>query len=70
MESDGVFIRCKERYMGFFFFSSRRRHTRLVSDWSSDVCSSDLMVVASMRSAVCEPVEGMSGRVPVLALTV
>src|SRR5258706_8141085 len=27
----------------FFFFSSRRRHTRLVSDWSSDVCSSDLM---------------------------
>src|SRR5262249_61749722 len=27
---------------GYFFFSSRRRHTRLVSDWSSDVCSSDL----------------------------
>src|SRR3989339_1474252 len=25
----------------FIFFSSRRRHTRLVSDWSSDVCSSD-----------------------------
>src|SRR5438093_11022583 len=25
-----------------FFFSSRRRHTSLVSDWSSDVCSSDL----------------------------
>src|SRR5262249_57498470 len=25
------------------FFSSRRRHTRLVSDWSSDVCSSDLV---------------------------
>src|SRR5258706_10750754 len=25
-----------------FFFTSRRRHTRLVSDWSSDVCSSDL----------------------------
>src|ERR1019366_4848977 len=25
------------------FFSSRRRHTRLVSDWSSDVCSSDLL---------------------------
>src|SRR5574341_1739071 len=25
-----------------FFFSSRRRHTRLVGDWSSDVCSSDL----------------------------
>ena len=27
-----------------FFFSSRRRHTRLNSDWSSDVCSSDLLV--------------------------
>src|SRR5690242_20959158 len=26
----------------FFFFSSRRRHTRLTCDWSSDVCSSDL----------------------------
>src|SRR5574337_1550943 len=26
----------------FFFFSSRRRHTRLSGDWSSDVCSSDL----------------------------
>src|SRR5256885_12707596 len=27
-----------------FFFSSRRRHTRLQGDWSSDVCSSDLML--------------------------
>src|SRR5690242_21285373 len=27
----------------FFFFSSRRRHTRLTCDWSSDVCSSDLV---------------------------
>src|SRR5256885_2411375 len=26
-----------------FFFSSRRRHTRLQGDWSSDVCSSDLI---------------------------
>src|SRR5437899_12669386 len=26
-----------------FFFSSRRRHTRCLSDWSSDVCSSDLV---------------------------
>src|SRR5256885_13742155 len=26
----------------FFFFSRRRRHTRLQGDWSSDVCSSDL----------------------------
>src|SRR6266542_4404905 len=28
--------------MRFFFFSSRRRHTRCYRDWSSDVCSSDL----------------------------
>src|SRR5438105_6557014 len=27
----------------FFFFSSRRRHTRSTRDWSSDVCSSDLL---------------------------
>src|SRR2546421_4711482 len=27
-----------------FFFSSRRRHTRSDRDWSSDVCSSDLMI--------------------------
>src|SRR5205807_6967005 len=27
----------------YFFFSSRRRHTRLQGDWSSDVCSSDLL---------------------------
>src|SRR5256885_792855 len=27
-----------------FFFSSRRRHTRLQGDWSSDVCSSDLVI--------------------------
>src|ERR1019366_1472985 len=35
-------LRETRSYMIFFFFSSRRRHTRLVSDWSSDVCSSDL----------------------------
>src|SRR2546429_8227775 len=28
--------------VSFFFFSSRRRHTRCSRDWSSDVCSSDL----------------------------
>src|SRR2546427_4455634 len=30
----------------FFFFSSRRRHTRFDCDWSSDVCSSDLLASA------------------------
>src|SRR2546422_4651762 len=29
----------------FFFFSSRRRHTRCSRDWSSDVCSSDLFLL-------------------------
>src|SRR5437899_4177468 len=32
----------------FFFFSSRRRHTRCLSDWSSDVCSSDLGIGMSL----------------------
>src|SRR5256885_8075143 len=32
-----------------FFFSSRRRHTRLQGDWSSDVCSSDLTFVNTER---------------------
>src|SRR5437016_13952183 len=32
-----------------FFFSSRRRHTRLVSDWSSDVCSSDLLFLSGRK---------------------
>src|SRR5690606_39580372 len=31
-----------------FFFSSRRRHTRFSRDWSSDVCSSDLMMFPEM----------------------
>src|SRR5438046_6736999 len=34
-----------------FFFSSRRRHTRLVSDWSSDVCSSDLAAVGAAAAS-------------------
>src|SRR5438093_6621344 len=34
----------------FFFFSSRRRHTRLVSDWSSDVCSSDLLTIVDEQN--------------------
>src|SRR5205814_3531235 len=33
------------RCYSYFFFSSRRRHTRCLSDWSSDVCSSDLSYV-------------------------
>src|SRR5258706_5799188 len=43
----------------FFFFSSRRRHTRLVSDWSSDVCSSDL---DAREHRVDTQARGRSGR--------
>src|SRR6266699_5935954 len=33
----------------FFFFSSRRRHTRCGRDWSSDVCSSDLIAYTYLQ---------------------
>src|SRR5205814_5652038 len=36
----------------FFFFSSRRRHTRCLSDWSSDVCSSDLPALLDALEAL------------------
>src|SRR2546429_1887530 len=36
----------------FFFFSSRRRHTRCSRDWSSDVCSSDLLALLPWRTTV------------------
>src|SRR3712207_701001 len=36
-------------YLCFFFFSSRRRHTRYWRDWSSDVCSSDLPYLKNGR---------------------
>src|SRR3712207_854957 len=35
-------------YYVFFFFSSRRRHTRYWRDWSSDVCSSDLLAASDV----------------------
>src|SRR5205807_3310336 len=38
-----------------FFFSSRRRHTRLQGDWSSDVCSSDLAVPVFYSGQTREP---------------
>src|SRR5438093_10595453 len=50
-----------------FFFSSRRRHTRLVSDWSSDVCSSDLFhtprtQLLQQLAEVVDPVVNHEGR--------
>src|SRR6266511_2368611 len=39
----------------FFFFSSRRRHTRFSRDWSSDVCSSDLLLgMSGYRALILE----------------
>src|SRR5262249_58956128 len=38
-----------------FVLSSRRRHTRLVSDWSSDVCSSDLWRFGGPREGARRP---------------
>src|SRR5438045_5469823 len=42
--------------MLFFFFSSRRRHTRCLSDWSSDVCSSDLIREPDGSRGATEPI--------------
>src|SRR2546429_9216994 len=39
-------------WLCFFFFSSRRRHTRCSRDWSSDVCSSDLVALVPFESDV------------------
>src|SRR3712207_9005838 len=44
-----------------FFFSSRRRHTRYWRDWSSDVCSSDLLELLAIDVSV-ELVEDPPGR--------
>src|SRR6266478_4710492 len=43
----------------FFFFSSRRRHTRFDCDWSSDVCSSDLI---RLRAAARTSPQGRAAR--------
>src|SRR5256885_12098236 len=48
-------------YRIFFFFSSRRRHTRLQGDWSSDVCSSDL----DRRNIISVPSHGPARRTKV-----
>src|SRR2546429_6765006 len=40
--AEAVRLDAVDKLLVFFFFSSRRRHTRCSRDWSSDVCSSDL----------------------------
>src|SRR6266480_5923680 len=46
----------------WFFFSSRRRHTRLTGDWSSDVCSSDLELLRSIEGIEAVVDEGANAR--------
>src|SRR5689334_24044959 len=54
---------------GFFFFSSRRRHTRWNCDWSSDVCSSDLHLhAATSRQKGAVSPRRRRRRVPVFVL--
>src|SRR5690606_39524571 len=43
---------CDFFHIIWFFFSSRRRHTRFSRDWSSDVCSSDLTIRIRGRSSI------------------
>src|SRR5947207_4174567 len=45
-----------------FFFSSRRRHTRSLCDWSSDVCSSDLMDITTTSAGTSEAVAFQVGK--------
>src|SRR5437764_4151578 len=53
--NSAVLVQCRLMLLGgciqraSFFFSSRRRHTRYMGDWSSDVCSSDLQAVEQCR---------------------
>src|SRR2546429_6917333 len=49
----------------FFFFSSRRRHTRCSRDWSSDVCSSDLEDMESRGEEIPDPNNVLIGSVVV-----
>src|SRR6266446_9240439 len=59
-----------------FFFSSRRRHTRLQGDWSSDVCSSDLPFLLGVERRLTPGIErinalfGLAGSTCVLGVHV
>src|SRR5206468_6067200 len=56
----------------FFFFSSRRRHTRSDRDWSSDVCSSDLaypLPLPPFSIGICKPCGERSKPTPTTAVS-
>src|SRR6266853_4362172 len=52
----------------FFFFSSRRRHTRFDCDWSSDVCSSDLVTMRDLLEHRPHRYESAVDEVPIARL--
>src|ERR1035438_10058975 len=49
LAGDKIAVELSPYDLNFCFFLSRRRHTRCLSDWSSDVCSSDLIFFSSRR---------------------
>src|SRR5699024_11722261 len=54
----------------FFFFSSRRRHTRSKRDWSSDVCSSDLISAGECASCKIRRILHILSRSHILSIIV
>src|SRR5690606_40327810 len=51
----------------WFFFSSRRRHTRFSRDWSSDVCSSDLEALAQVKAIALDKTRTITYGNPVVS---
>src|SRR5690625_4485896 len=59
-----------KNFLVIFFFSSRRRHTRWPRDWSSDVCSSDLVKFSSGQPIIDQVMEIVTGSAADLAVSV
>src|SRR5256885_822445 len=64
MKDMGFRFRVRIRLCVIFFFSSRRRHTRLQGDWSSDVCSSDLAKLRAFLERVDSDMIDRTGEIP------
>src|SRR3546814_10500678 len=52
-------------YVVFFFFKQKTAYEMLISDWSSDVCSSDLLAHAGRKASTWSPLTRERGTVPV-----
>src|SRR5690349_23085384 len=64
MKSGDMFATCSCFFYVIFFFSSRRRHTRSLRDWSSDVCSSDLLARSASTPCTWPSVLPIRLRIP------